>query len=263
MNEANRADPDFGKKIKPAAAKTYVDQLYEEVYTRWDRKITTGEFMRDLAMGALSMDVIRLFWKNWYAFVAEINNLIGCSYQRHIWFFKQHRDLYAAFSAKVADELMTPKPPGHISVVIEQGKTFGWTEDEMVGCQMLPECRALLEWHRGLLYEGTITEWWAALADEEPIGHWSKQWREALTDKYGFQAGQTDYFRVHEEADLEVHEGVMGHGEFNRRSLQRLLEEGLVLLRPGFTLEYCAFTSVDYLAMFFDGVYKHGGVVHR
>jgi pyrroloquinoline quinone (PQQ) biosynthesis protein C len=258
MDMGNEPVPEFGKKMTQKAARAYVDRLYEEVYKRWDRKITQGEFMRELAGGTLSMDVIKLFWKNWYAFVAEINNLIGCSYQRHIWFFKQQRDLYTAFSAKVADELMTPQPPGHILVVLEQGKTFGLTEDEMIGCQMLPECRALLEWHRGLLYEGTITEWWAALADEEPIGHWSKQWREALTAKYGFESGQTNYFKVHEEADLQEHEqGIMGHGELNRRTLQRLLQEGLVLLRPGFSLEYCAFTSVDYLAMFFEGVYSH------
>jgi len=248
--------PEFGKRMDAEQARAYVDGLYDQVYRRWDEKITRGPFMTRLRDGTLPMEAIREFWKNWYAFVAEINNLIGCSYQRHIWFFKRHPDLLTAFSAKVADELMNPRPPGHILVVIEQGKAFGLSESEMIECQMFPECRALLEWARGLLYEGTITEWWAFLACEEPIGHWAKQWREALTQRYGFSDEGTRYFQVHEEADLEEHEGVMGHGEFNRQCLQRLLQEGMVILRPGFTIEYCAFTSVDYLAMFFNGVYK-------
>ncbi len=247
----------FGEKMSPEQARAQVDRLYEMVYERWDRKITRGQFMTDLQQGRLPMEAIRVFWKNWYAFVSEINNLIGCSYQRHIWFFKRHPDLLAAFSAKVADELMNPRPPGHILVVIEQGRAFGLSEEEMIECRMLPECRALLEWARGLLYEGTITEWWAFLSCEEPIGHWARQWREALVRHYGFQESQTKYFQVHEEADLEEHEGVMGHGEFNRQCLQRLLQEGMILFRPGFDLEYCAMTSVDYLALFFDGVYRH------
>ncbi len=76
--------------------------------------------------------------------------------------------------------------------------------------------------------------------------------------KYGLNLNQVEYFRTHEEADLEEHAGgVMGHGEFNRTVLQRLLEEGNVSLRPGFTLEYSPLTSVDFYGLFFDGVYKH------
>lgn len=36
----------------------------------------------------------------------------------------------------------------------------------------------------------------------------------------------------------------MGHGSFRRLVLQRLLEEGSEV-RPGYTLEYCALTSMD------------------
>lgn len=257
--ETNGKVPEFGQKIPPEAAKAFVDGLYDKMYARWDKRVIKGRFMTELSEGELAMDVIKLFWKNWYAFVSEINNLIGCTYQKHVWFFKQHRDLYAAFGAKVADELMAPRPPGHILIVMEQGQAFGLTEEEMIRCQMLPECRALLEWFRGLLHEGTMIEWWAAIAGEELMGHWAKQCKEALTNKYGFKPKGTEYFRVHQEADLEVHEqGIMGHGELNRRALQRLIEEGHSMFRPGFNLEYCSFTTVDYLAMFFDGAYKHG-----
>ena len=36
----------------------------------------------------------------------------------------------------------------------------------------------------------------------------------------------------------------MGHGSFRRMVLERLLEDGAEL-RPGYSLEYCAMTSVD------------------
>jgi hypothetical protein len=56
---------------------------------------------------------------------------------------------------------------------------------------------------------------------------------------------EATYFSTHEEADLKEHEGgVMGHGTFRRMVLERLLEDGAEL-RPGYSLEYCAMTSVD------------------
>lgn len=38
--------------------------------------------------------------------------------------------------------------------------------------------------------------------------------------------------------------GIMGHGSFRRLVLQRLLEDGAEV-RPGYTLEYCALSSID------------------
>ena len=214
--------------------------------------------MRELKTGTLPLEAIRLFWKNWAYFVFEINNIVACAYQRHIGFFKRHWDLLTAFSAKVSDEYIHPEPPGHVKIVMEQTKIFGIPEEEVIACQMLAECRGILEYKRGLLYEGSILEWWAAMATEEPIGYWAREWRQALTEKYGFKLAQVQYFKTHEEADLVQHdEDIMGHGEFNRLVLQRLLEEGLVWMRPGFTFEYCALTAVDFYGIFFDGVYKH------
>jgi len=63
---------------------------------------------------------------------------------------------------------------------------------------------------------------------------------------YGFTRDQAIYFATHYEADLEEHEeGVMGHGQFNRTVLQRLLEDGIAEERPTYGMEYCAMTSVD------------------
>jgi hypothetical protein len=78
-----------------------------------------------------------------------------------------------------------------------------------------------------------------------------------LLSKYGLKEDQVPYFVTHEEADLEEHEGVMGHGEFNRAVLQRILQEGRADFRPGFSLEYAALTSVDLFALFLEGVYRH------
>ena len=53
------------------------------------------------------------------------------------------------------------------------------------------------------------------------------------------------YFSLHEEADTREHEGgIMGHGEFRKTVLRRLLEEGAEV-RPGYTLEYCALSCID------------------
>ncbi len=249
---------ELGKKMDREEAKALVDDLYRKTLARWDDRVNAGPFMEELRRGTLPMDAIRLFWKNWAYYVFEINNIIACTYQRHIGFLKRHWDLLAAFSAKVADEYIHPEPPGHVKVVMEQSKVFGVPDNEVIECRMLAECRGILEFKRGLMHEGTMLEWWSGVATEEPIGYWAREWRQALTEKYGLGLDQTQYFRTHEEADLEEHdEGVMGHGEFNRTVLQRLLEAGEVSMRPGFTLEYSPLTAVDFYGLFFDGVYRH------
>jgi len=247
---------EFGQKLTPEQAKEIVDALYERMHERARAVVGEGRYMKALKAGTLPFDGIKVFWQNWYGFVAEINNFIGCAYQFHLPFFKRHWDLLGPFSAKVADELIHPKPPGHVDIVIEQGKIFGLKVEEMIEYEMLPECRALLEWHRGLLHEGTLAEFWASVAWEEYVGHWAREFREALLTKYGLKENQVPYFVTHEEADLEEHEGVMAHGEFNRAVLQRILQDGRADFRPGFSLEYAALTSVDLFALFLDGVYR-------
>src|SRR6266496_2277455 len=69
--------------------------------------------------------------------------------------------------------------------------------------------------------------------------------KELTTAHYGLTPQEAIYFSLHEEADTREHEGgIMGHGGFRRLVLQRLLEEGAEV-RPGYTLEYCALTSMD------------------
>ncbi len=140
--------------------------------------------------------------------------------------------------------------------MLEQGRIFGLTDAQMLHVQMLPPCRAALEWRRALAYEATMGERWAQHCNEQNIGHWSRDMRAALTARYGFGAAQLPYFRTHEQADLVEHDGIMAHGEFNRRVLEQLLVEGVGPIRPGYRLEYVALVSVDFNAMFFEGVYR-------
>jgi hypothetical protein len=141
---------------------------------------------------------------------------------------------------------MHPKPPGHVLVMLQTAEALGLNKDEILREPMLPECRAILDFKRQLMWEGTVAEWWFSMLTEEPIGHWAAMWFKTLTTKYGFTKEQAIYFSTHEEADLKEHEdGVMGHGSFNRLVMQRILEDGYADTREGYNLEYCAIASVD------------------
>jgi len=47
-------------------------------------------------------------------------------------FFKRHLDLLALFAEKIADELIHPRPPGHVLIVWQQGEVFGLTREQMI-----------------------------------------------------------------------------------------------------------------------------------
>ena len=238
--------PILGVKMGPKDAKAYVDALNKKVIQRWQERVTNGPFITKFLEGNLSPSAIRLFFKNWGNFTVEINTLIAASYHKHIGFFKRHPDLLGPLGAKIADEFIHPKPPGHVLVMLQTAEALGLTRDEILREPMLPEARAILDFKRGLLWEGTVAEWWFSMLTEEPIGHWAAAWFKTLTTKYGFTKQQAVYFSTHEEADLKEHDdGVMGHGSFNRMVMQRILEDGYADTREGYNLEYCALASVD------------------
>lgn len=249
---------EWGKKFSQEEAKAYTDRLTARMYARWEERIFQGPFMRDLEQGKLPFNTIRLFWRNWYSYPVEINNFHLIIYQRHMGFFSRHRELLAPYVGKISDELVNPEIPGHIEVLVKQGGVFGVSLDEMVDCEVYPECRALTEFARGLVYEGSMIEWWARSLNEEMFGHWAAKWRQALLNKYGFKDAQLNYFAVHEEADLHEHEeGLLAHGQVAKMIFQTLLQDGLTWSRPGWSPEYCCLTNADYVAMFHDGIYKH------
>ena len=246
-----------GRKFSKEEAKSFTQGLLRKMYKRWDEKVFHRPFMRDLTAGKLPMEAIKLFWKHWYSYPVEINNFHLMIYLRHMGFFSRHTELLGPYVGKISDELVNPKIPGHIEVLVEQGEVFGLSRDDMVNCEVFPECRALTEYARGLVYEGTMIEWWARSLNEEMFGHWSKAWREALLGKYGFRDEQLHYFQVHEEADLVEHDGVMGHGEVAQRIFEAMLQDGLVWTRPGWSPEYACLTNADYVGLFHEGVYQN------
>lgn len=252
-------DPHFGIPMSATESQSYVAALNTKVLERWDERVTQGPFMTHLMAGTLPMSVIRLFFRNWGVFTIEINTLIAASYHKHIGFFKKHRDLLGPFGAKIADEFVNPKPPGHILVMLETATALGLSEDEILREPMLPEARIVLDFKRGLLWEGTVAEWWFSIMTEEPVGHWAAAWYRALTTHYGMTPQQATYFSTHEEADLQEHaDGVMGHSSFNKTVMQRILEDGYADVRAGYSLEYCAFATVDLYGLMHKAVYEYG-----
>lgn len=244
-----------GNRPSSADVKAYLAAMRADMNERAERQLLQCEFMRELGAGRLSPEAVQLFWLNWQQYVAEINGVIQCGYQRHIGFFKQHPDLMAAFADKIADELVHPKPPGHILVVWEQGEILGLTREQMTEYPMLSECRAFLEWFRGMLYEGSPAEFWSTIVLEEFTGYWARDFRLGL-EKMGYSsATQAPYFHTHEEADLVEHEGVMAHGELNWTVLERLLVNGYTDFRPGYTPHNVMCTSIDLFALFHNAVY--------
>lgn len=153
--------------------------------------------------------------------------------------------------------MIHPKAPGHIQIILEQGSCFGLEDKNMIDYGMLPECRAFLEYYRGLPYEGTMAEWWASFCLEEGVGHWARFLGTVLRPAYKMKNEQVVYFTVHSEADLEVHgEDVPAHGELDWRVLMKILEDGRGDTHPGFSLEYFLRTATAYLAWFFEGPYQ-------
>src|SRR5262245_63363813 len=140
--------PKLGVKMSPADATEYIDTLNKKVIQRWDERVTRGPFMSKFLEGALSTSAIKLFFKNWGNFTVEINTLVSVSYHKHIGFLKRHADLMAPLGAKIADEYMHPKPPGHVLVMLQTAEALGLTKDEILREPMLPECRAILDFKR-------------------------------------------------------------------------------------------------------------------
>jgi pyrroloquinoline quinone (PQQ) biosynthesis protein C len=136
-----------------------------------------------------------MFFKNWAAYTIEINTLEAATYHKHIHFFRKHRDLMAAMAQKLADELVHPKPPGHIHVVLETAKALGIAEDDVFVSPMLAEFRAKIDYFRAIVWEGTMAEFYAAGATEERFGYWAGEVFNALTRHYGLTAKEAVYFR--------------------------------------------------------------------
>jgi len=230
-------------------AKAYVDNLYADLYRHWERKINQGPFMSQLREGRLPLASVRRFFKDWGLFSIEVVALNAVSYYVHLPFFVSNYDLLPAFSDKIAEELISPKPPGHILILLETAKALGLSKEELFEQPASPAGRAISDYCRRIFQDGSIIELWGAHVYEETLGHWAKQWADALVSHYGMSKRQAVYFTAHAEADLVQHDEHMGHGPLNRKILQRIVEQGMTARKLGYDPKYCAFTMVDLQAL--------------
>lgn len=231
--------------MNSSEAKAFVDRLYRELYGHWEAKIHHGPFMTQLRAGKLPVSCMRRFFKDWGLFSVEVVALNAVSYYVHLPFFVRNFDLLPAFTEKIVEELVFPKPPGHTLLLVETANALGLSREEIFERPASAAGRAIGDYCRRIFQDGSVADLWGLHVYEETLGHWSKEWAEALTAHYGFRAKQAVYFTAHAEADLVRHEGRMGHGPLNRMILQRVLEQGMTSSRLGYDLEYCAFTMVD------------------
>jgi pyrroloquinoline quinone (PQQ) biosynthesis protein C len=243
-------EPRAGEKMSAADAKSYVDYLYAALYNAWHEKIHKGIFMTQLREGKLPMPVIRQFFKNWGHFSLEVNALNAVSYYTHLPFFVRHFDLLGPFCAKIADELISPRAPGHVLVLLRTAEKMGLDRKEILEDPYLPAARAINDFCHKIFIDGSIVELWGLHVFEESLSQWSSEWYQALTTHYGFSKEDAIYFSTHEQADMDTHklgasdEEAMGHGAFNRSVLIRALQESIEY-RAGYSMEYCALTMVD------------------
>jgi pyrroloquinoline quinone (PQQ) biosynthesis protein C len=235
--------------MNTAEAKAYVDNLYADLYTHWERKINQGQFMSQLRDGSLPVASARRFFKEWGLFSIEVVALNAVSYYVHLPFFVSNFDLLPAFSDKIAEELISPKPPGHILILMETAKALGLSKEELFEQPASAPGRAISDYCRRIFQDGSIIELWGLHVYEESLGHWAKQWGDALVSHYGLSKQQAIYFTAHAEADLVQHDDRMGHGPLNRMILQRILEQGMTARKLGYDPKYCALTMVDLHAL--------------
>jgi pyrroloquinoline quinone (PQQ) biosynthesis protein C len=249
-----------GKPMSQEEAKRYVEELYRKMHERWKEKVSQSLFMKRLQEGSLPMEAIRLYYRNWAAFVLTINTLGLAVYYKQIDFLKKDLKLMALFASKLVDEFGKPKPPGHILVLVQTGRALGLTEKEVLESPQLPAARALGDFHKVVVWDGGIGDYWASVVWEEAMGYFSQDWREALMKKYKLNLDEVVYYTTHFEADLKEHEGTASHASIVKSVLQYLLENGYVDERVGFGLEYCAVTPVDLNAVMLQGVLDALGI---
>jgi pyrroloquinoline quinone (PQQ) biosynthesis protein C len=230
-------------------AKAYVDDLYAAVHGHWNEKINQGEFMTRLRAGTLPLPSLQRFFKDWALFSIEVVALNAVSYYVHLPFFVENFDLLPALCDKVAEELISPKPPGHILILLETANALGLSRQQLFDTPASAAGRAISDYCRRVFQDGSLVELWGAHVYEETLGHWAKQWGDALVAHYGLTKREAIYFTAHAEADLVEHEERMGHGPLNRMILQRIVEQGKTAKKLGYEPKYCAFTMVDLQAL--------------
>lgn len=242
-------------KLSEQQAQDLVADLTAKCERRWKDTVDKTRFMNELKEGKLKNESIQLFYRNWGSFVPVINSIYTSAFYKHLWFFVKNVDLMEVYTQKVLDEFGHPTPPGHIQILIGTGEALGLTAEDTLLSPMLPEARALPDFHRTLMVDGQIQEYWFSVLWEGAFGNSCLDWFRALTTHYGLTTDQASYFSKHHEADTMDHLDRKAHGAVTQTVLVRLLQQGIIE-RPGYSAEYCAVTPADLNALMLDAVYK-------
>jgi pyrroloquinoline quinone (PQQ) biosynthesis protein C len=241
-------------RMSEKEAEKWVTELTAKVNQRWKETVDRTRLMQELREGKLKRETIKLFYQNWGAFVPVINSIYTAAFYKHLWFFIKNIELMETYTEKVLDEFGHPQPPGHIQILISTGKALGLSAEETLLSPMLPGARALPDFHRTLLTDGLIQEYWFSVLWEEAFGNCCKEWFDALTSHYDLSEEEASYFSKHHEADTMDHLDRKAHSKVTQTVLVRLLQEGIIE-RPGYSMEYCAVTPADLNAELMNAVY--------
>src|SRR6185503_20089818 len=132
------------------------------VYAHWDKKINRGAFMTQLRAGTLPLPCLRRFFKDWGLFSIEVVALNAVSYYVHLPFFVRNYDLLPAFTDKIAEELVSPKPPGHTLILLETANALGLSKEELFEQPASAPGRAISDYSRRIFQDASIIELWGA-----------------------------------------------------------------------------------------------------
>ena len=163
-----------GMSAKEADA--LVVDLTKKVYDRWAQVVETTPFMKELVAGTLPKKTIQEFYRNWASFVPTINSCYTTQFYKHLWFFVSNIDLMKPYTEKVLDEFGHPEPPGHIHILLSTGHALGLTNEQMLQTPMLSSARALTDFHRTLVNDGLIHEYWCSVLWERSFGETCLKW---------------------------------------------------------------------------------------
>jgi pyrroloquinoline quinone (PQQ) biosynthesis protein C len=215
-------------------------------------------FFLDMQKGVLPFDKIQQFFRNWYAFALEVNTAAGTIYHRFVPLFKQYPDLEDIITEKIADEFGQPLKGGHIRTLEKTAASLGVSKNDLVFTEITPGARAWTDYIVRLTTEGTLAEYYAMSIWEGNSGYWSGAFSKALLTHYIKTGTSADepYMSTHAEADLDEHEGGMGHGDQAKYTLQRLYELGEAKFRPGWSPEYCIWMCSELMTMVEDDIYR-------
>jgi pyrroloquinoline quinone (PQQ) biosynthesis protein C len=242
--------------MSEAEVAAYIDQLQERGNAHFRELVIEHRFTQEMREGRLSRPRLKGFIGNWFTFAWEINAIIAASYYRYLPFLKANMSVHDILADKIGDELMHPGPGGHIKTLFPVGAAVGLSEEEMIKTRLIPEARALVDYHVRIFQDGPVAEAFASSLKEGMVGQWLGIFYEAMERHYGFSRAQSDYFRMHHEADNEPHEGVIAHDEANKHVLKQAILSGEAFRRPDFDPAYALATGIEMYGIFLDGIYK-------